>query len=47
MNAVAAVLAGFLLFAVGYGLMMTGITFSCGIILPAVIGGLIVGAIVR
>jgi hypothetical protein len=47
MNILSAAITFGLFFAVGYGLMMTGITFSCGIIIPSLIAGAITGVIVK
>jgi hypothetical protein len=47
MNIISAVL-GFLVFlALLWGAQSVGIVLPCGVIFPAVIGGLVVGAIVK
>lgn len=47
MNTISAVLSAVIFFAVLYGAQSFGVTLPCGIILPSIAGGLLVGVIVK
>ena len=47
MNILSAVISAVLFFALLFGASTIGIVLPCGIVLPSVVGGLVVGVIVR